>query len=208
MWVMPICCASASTARPANRLRFVDPKAELLRALQVGRGVLLDKLDGLSEFDVRRPLTPTGTNLLGLVKHLAGLEYGYLGESFGRPPVERPSWFRDDPSTEIDMWATPDESREYVVGVYQQACAHADFTVAALELNSPGYVAHWAEGHRETTLGVLLIRMVAETSQHAGHADILREQLDGRISGDTTVDAAFWDEPRAQVQAAADRFRP
>ena len=62
--------------------------------------------DGLSEYDQRRPLTPTGTNLLGLVKHLTGLEYGYFGDSFGRPSVERPTWFRDDPYTEIDMWAT------------------------------------------------------------------------------------------------------
>jgi hypothetical protein len=185
----------------------VDPKAELLRALQGSRAVVTAKLDGLSEYDVRRPLAPTGTNLLGLVKHLAGLEYGYLGEAFGRPPEERPSWFRDDPSTEIDMWATPDESREYVVDVYRKACAHADTTVTSLELSSPGYVAHWAS---ETTLGVLLIRMVAETSQHAGHADILREQLDGRIGDDgatVPADAAFWDERRAQVQAVADRFR-
>ncbi|WP_238150742.1 DUF664 domain-containing protein [Kribbella sindirgiensis] len=93
--------------------------------------------------------------------------------------------------------------------MYRQACAHSDVTVGSLELSSPGYVAHWADGDRETTLGVLLIRMVAETSQHAGHADILREQLDGRIGGNTTVaaDAAFWDNRRAQVQAAADHFR-
>ncbi|TCC18879.1 DinB family protein [Kribbella speibonae] len=187
----------------------MDPKAELSRVLQVSRTTLTSKLDGLSDYDVRRPLTPTGTNLLGLVKHLAGLEYGYLGEAFGRPPAERPSWFRDDPYDEIDMWATPDESREYIVGVYLRACAHADVTVGSLELSSPGYVAHWADGHRETTLDVLLIRMVAETSQHAGHADILREQLDGRIGGNTTIaaDAAFWDDRRGQVQAAADHFR-
>lgn len=175
-------------------------KSELLRVLQVSRTSLLSKLDGLQEYDVRRPLTPTSTNLLGLVKHLAGLEYGYLGEAFGRPPVERPSWFRDDPSTEIDMWAAPDESRGYIEGVYRQAWAHADATVGELDLDSPGYVAHWADGGRETTLGVLLIRMVAETSQHAGHADILREQLDGASS-------AFWEERRVQVQAAADVFR-
>jgi hypothetical protein len=87
---------------------MVDLKAELLKTLRTSRAVMLDKLTGLPEYDQRRPLTPTGTNLLGLVKHLAGLEYGYLGESFDRPPLERPSWFRDDPSTEIDMWATPD----------------------------------------------------------------------------------------------------
>ncbi|WP_329002860.1 DinB family protein [Kribbella sp. NBC_00709] len=175
---------------------MVDLKDELLKAMQGSRAVMLAKLDRLSEYDRRRPLVPSGTNLLGLVKHLAGMEYGYLGEAFDRPPIERPSWFRDDPFTEIDMWATPDESSEYVVGVYQQACAHSDLTVAELELNSPGHVAHWAEGHQETTLGVLLIRMVNETAQHAGHADIIRELID--------------DEPswrRTTIQQAADHYR-
>jgi hypothetical protein len=189
---------------------MVDLKAELLRVLQGSRVVMLAKLDGLSEYDRRRPSTPTGTNLLGLVKHLAGLEYGYLGESFGRPPIERPSWFRDDPYDEIDMWATPDESSDYIAGVYRQACSHSDITVAELDLDSPGHVAHWPDGHRETTLGVLLIRMVSETAQHAGHADIIRELIDGRIGGDgatVDADAAFWRDTRNSVQAAADHFR-
>ncbi|MBP2353847.1 hypothetical protein JOF29_004957 [Kribbella aluminosa] len=178
--------------------------------LQETREALVGKLEGLGEYELRRPLAPTGTNLLGLVKHLAGLEHGYLGEAVGRVPAVRPSWFRDDVSTEIDMWATPDESSAYVVGVYREIAAHSDRTVADLELDSPAYVAHWADGHRETTLGVLLIRMVAETSQHTGHADILREQLDGRLGGGTTVaaDEAFWNDRRTQVQAAADHFRP
>jgi hypothetical protein len=186
----------------------IDLKSELLGILQGSRAVMLAKLDGLSEYDRRRPSTPTGTNLLGLVKHLAGLEYGYLGASFGRPPVERPSWFRDDPYDEIDMWATPDESSDYITGVYRQACAHSDITVAELDLDSPGHVEHWADGHRETTLGVLLIRMVSETTQHAGHADIIRELTDGRI-GETTVhaDAAFWRNQRNTIQAAANHFR-
>jgi hypothetical protein len=141
---------------------IVDLKSELLSVLHGGRATMLAKLDGLSEYDRRRPATPTGTNLLGLVKHLAGLEYGYLGTSFGRPPAEPPSWFRDDPYSEIDMWATPDESSAYITTVYRQACAHSDTTIAELDLDSPGHVAHWPDGHRETTLGVLLIRMLAE----------------------------------------------
>jgi hypothetical protein len=173
-----------------------DLKAVLLAQLRSSRAVMLAKLDGLSEYDQRRPLTPSGTNLLGLVKHLAGEEYGYLGESFGRPPSERPSWFRDDPYTEIDMWATPDEPSDYITGVYRQACAHADATVAALELNSPGRVAHWAD--QETTLGALLVRMAGETAQHAGHADIVRELIDGDSAGD---------DRRATVQEAAEHFR-
>ncbi|MFI5697483.1 DinB family protein [Kribbella sp. NPDC051586] len=176
---------------------MVDVKDELLKALQGSRAVVLGKLDNLSEYDRRRPLTPTGTNLLGLVKHLAGMECGYLGEAFNRPPTERPSWFRDDPSTEIDMWATPDETSEYVVGVYRQACVHSDLTVAELDLNSPAHVTHWPDGQRETTLGALLIRMVNETAQHAGHADIIRELIDDGV----------WSDRRRTVQEAADNYR-
>jgi len=188
---------------------MIDLKAELWAPLQGSRAVLLAKLDGLSEYDRRRPLTATGTNLLGLVKHLAGMEYGYLGDSFGRHAYERPSWFRDDPYTEIDMWATPDESSDYITGVYRQACAHADVTIAELELGSPGHVAHWAEGSQETTLGVLLIRMVAETAQHAGHADIVRELIDGRVGADGSVaaDPTYRRDQRSKVRAAADYFR-
>jgi hypothetical protein len=63
-----------------------DVKHELHRKLQAVRGVLLSKLEGLTEYDMRRPMTQTGTNLLGLVKHLAGVEYTYLGASFKPPP--------------------------------------------------------------------------------------------------------------------------
>ncbi|MFC0627783.1 DinB family protein [Kribbella deserti] len=185
---------------------MTDLKAELLKVLQGSRAVVLAKLDRLSEYDRRRPATPTGTNLLGLVKHLAGLEYGYLGTSFGRPPIERPSWFRDNPYDEIDMWATPDESSDYIIGVYRRACAHSDRTVAELDLDSPGHVAHWAEGAQETTLGVLLIRMVAETAQHAGHADIIRELTDAQTRN--TEPADFWHDRHTTIRAAANHFHP
>jgi hypothetical protein len=184
-----------------------DLKLQLWAQLRGSRSKILAKLDGLSEYDRRRPLTPTGTNLLGLLKHLAGEEYGYLGEAFGRPPIERPSWFRDDPYTEIDLWAMPDESSGYIISVYRQACAHADATIGELELDSPGHVAHWSD--QETTLGALLILMASETAQHVGHADIIRELIDGRIGVDGSVDAdpKFWADRRVEVQAVADLFR-
>ncbi|HJZ04073.1 MAG TPA: DUF664 domain-containing protein, partial [Streptosporangiaceae bacterium] len=72
-----------------------DPKADLRRYLQVAREAMLWKLDGLSEYDVRRPMVPTGTNLLGLVKHLASVEFGYFGETFGRPFSERLPWLEE-----------------------------------------------------------------------------------------------------------------
>lgn len=185
-----------------------DPKEELHRKLQASRAALLSNLDHLSEYDRRRPMTPTGTNLLGLVKHLAGLEYGYLGESFGCPAPETVSWIEDGSIWQgADMWARPEESSEYIIGLYRRACAHADVVIAALGLEAPGSVAHWPEDRRETTLGVLLIRMVAETAQHAGHADIVRELIDGKGGPDQdSIDEPTWREYIAQVQAAADTF--
>jgi len=183
-------------------------KEELHRKLQAGRAVLLSKLENLSEYDRRRPMTPTGTNLLGLVKHLTGLEYGYLGESFGYPAPESMSWIEDGSIWQgADMWAKPDESSEYITGLYRRACAHADGVIAALDLQAPGSVAHWPEDRRGTTLGVLLIRMVAETAQHAGHADIIRELIDRKGGPDQdAVDEPTWREYIAQVQTAADAF--
>jgi hypothetical protein len=69
-----------------------DPKADLHRYLRTAREAVMWKLDGLGEYDVRRPLTPTGTNLLGLVKHLATVEFGYFGDCFGRPGDEPMPW--------------------------------------------------------------------------------------------------------------------
>jgi hypothetical protein len=187
---------------------MTDLKDELHRKLRASRQVLLAKLDGLSEYDRRRPLTATGTNLLGLVKHLAGLEYGYLGESFGRPATESIPWIEDGSIWQgADMWATPEESSEYIIGLYQRACAHADGVIGTLDLEARGSVAHWPADRRETTLGVLLIRMVAETAQHAGHADIVWELIDGKGGPDQDdADEATWREYVTAVQTAANTF--
>ena len=186
-----------------------DLKTVLHDHLRQSRAVILARVDDLDEYDRRRPMTPTGTNLLGLVKHLAGLEYGYLGESFGRPAPEPLSWFDDGSVWDgADLWATPEETRDYLLGLYQRAGAHADATVGALDLDAPGRVPHWPEERAETTLGVLLVRMVGETAHHAGHADIVRELVDGRAGSDTgEFGADYWKAYLARVQQAADAFR-
>ena len=183
-------------------------KEELHRRLRESRAVLLAKLEDLSEYDRRRPMTPTGTNLLGLVKHLAGLEYGYLGDSLGFPAPETMAWVEDGSIWQgADMWAKPDESTEYITGLYRRACAHADGVIAALDLDAPASVAHWPESRRNTTLGALLILMVAETAQHAGHADIVRELIDGKGGPDQDAIAdETWREYLTQVKAAASSF--
>nr|WP_233712060.1 DUF664 domain-containing protein [Kribbella turkmenica] len=79
------------------------------------RGVVLSKLDGLSEYDVRRPLTATGTNLLGLVKHLSVSEARYFSQVFDRPsPWALPPWDSDAARSEDDMWGAAHETREEI----------------------------------------------------------------------------------------------
>src|SRR4051812_28449234 len=115
----------------------------LQRYLQIARDAMVWKLEGLSEYEVRRPLTPTGTNLLGLVKHLAGVEIGYFGDTFGRPSGELLPWWADDAEDNADLWATADESRADVIGLYHRAWAHADATIEALDLDAVGEVPWW-----------------------------------------------------------------
>ena len=91
-----------------------------------------------------------------------------LGESFGHPAQESVPWIEDGSIWQgADMWAKPDESSEYITDLYRRARAHADGVIAALDLEAPGWVAHWPEGRQDTTLGFILIRMVAETACRA-----------------------------------------
>jgi hypothetical protein len=183
--------------------------ADLQRYLQQGRDGLLRSLEGLSEYDIRRPLTPTGTNLLGLVKHVAGVELGYLVEAVGREAPVLP-WNADGSVWEgADMWPLAVESREYLVDLYRSVWVLSDAAIAELPLDTPASVAWWPEDRRDTTFGHLLVRVVAETAQHAGHADILREGLDGQggRDKDDTGDDATWTAYVARIQRAADEHR-
>ncbi|MEJ7634423.1 DinB family protein [Aeromicrobium sp.] len=183
-------------------------KADLHAKLNQSRAALLGAVEGASEYDLRRPMTPTGTNLLGLVKHLIGIEHVYLGDSLGRPAPDTLPWVEDGSVWDgADMWVTAGETSEEILRLYRRACAHGDETIAVLELDSPASVPHWPEEGRVTTLGFLLIRMVAETAQHAGHAEIIRELADGRAGSDTGESGTDWPAYVAAIQAAADPFR-
>jgi hypothetical protein len=182
----------------------------LHRYLQESRDGLIASLSGLGEYDVRRPMTPTGTNLLGLVKHLTGVELGYLGDSVGRPsPISLP-WVEDDSVWDsADMWAKAEESREYLVDLYRQVWQHTDESIAQLSLDDAATVSWWPEDRRETTFGALLVRVVAETARHAGHADIIRETIDGRTgsSPEDVGDEDWWAAYLARIQESADAHR-
>jgi uncharacterized damage-inducible protein DinB len=186
-----------------------DPKGDLRRYLQVAREAMLWKLDRLSEYDVRRPMVPTGTNLLGLVKHLASVELGYFGETFGRPFSEPLPWLEEGAEPNADMWATPDESRAEIIGLYHRAWAHSDATIGALALDAVGQVPWWPPERREVTLHRILVHMIAETDRHAGQADIVRELIDGATglrqdNGNLAPgDRTWWAEYRNRLEAAA-----
>jgi uncharacterized damage-inducible protein DinB len=184
-------------------------KHDLHSYLQDAREALVWKLEGLSEYDVRRPLTRTGTNLLGLVKHVASIELGYFGETFGRPSGVPLPWYEDGAEPNADLWATPDESRDQIIGMYHHSWKHSDETIEQFPLDAVGDVIWWPAGRRKATLHRVLVHMTTETYRHAGHADIVRELIDGSaglhkdVAGMVDLDAAAWAEYRERLEAAA-----
>jgi len=197
-----------------------DEKADLKEYLQEAREALLWKLDGLSEYDIRRPMTPTGTNLLGVVKHVASVELGYFSDTFGRPFGEKLAWEVSDEDLRrlgelgpdvlvADLWATADESREEIVGLYRRVQAHSDETIDSLPLDAPGHVKWWSPGHNDVTLHRILVHVIAETHRHAGQLDIVRELIDGAVgvsqegTNMPTADKAWWEAYRAKLERVA-----
>lgn len=184
-----------------------DVKADLRLYLEDARDALLWKLEGLSEYDIRRPMTATGTNLLGLVKHLTGAEAAYFGETFGRPVEAPPLWIVGAAEPNADLWATADETREQIVDDYRRVCAHSDETIESLPLDAVGQVPWGARP--ELPLRRILVHVIAETQRHAGHADIVRELIDGttgqRPGSDNVApgDSAWWEQYRSRLEQVA-----
>ena len=195
-----------------------DEKQTLHRYLQNARGVLLWKLEGLSDYDIRRPMTPTGTNLLGLVKHCAGVESGYFGEVVGRPfPHQSDLYWGEGDDAELSwgLYATETETREQVTDFYRRIWAHSDATIEELPLDARGTVPWWPQERNNPTLHALLVHMIAETARHAGHADIIREYIDGAVGLREGVSnmppeagAAAWKQHCDKLERIARSARP
>ena len=155
----------------------MDDKAVLHHYLRRVREALVWKLDGLSERDLRLPRTPTGTNLLGLAKHVAVIQAGYFGSVFGRPSPDEAVDDDDDPNA--DLYAAASETPDDIRALYARCAAHADATIEALGLDAVGEVPWWPQERRRPTLATVLVHVIAEVGRHAGQADILREGIDG-----------------------------
>jgi uncharacterized damage-inducible protein DinB len=146
-------------------------KENLKSSLDRHRDVVLWKLEGLDEEQVRRPMTPSGTNLLGMTKHLASVEYGWFCRTFGRASDAVPY---DDDDPDADMRAESHETTADIVAYYRRAREAADRTIDELDLDALG--TSW----RGVTVSLrwVLLHMIEETARHAGHMDIVRELID------------------------------
>jgi uncharacterized damage-inducible protein DinB len=188
----------------------MDEKETLKHYLRRQHEALRWKVEGLGEYHLRQPWTRTGTNLLGLLKHVASVEIGYFGDCFGRSHGVAMPWFADDAEPNADMWATPEESTAQVLALYDRAWEVVEDTVDGLALDSPGHVPWWGD-QGDVTLHRLLVHVVAEVARHAGHADILRELADGEAGvreGSSNLpdeDEQWWADYVGRVQAAAEQ---
>ncbi|MFT4289391.1 DinB family protein [Nocardioides sp.] len=190
-----------------------DPKATLQHYLQRARDGLVMKLDGLSERELRLPRTPTGTSLLGIVKHVLNVEYGYLGLTFGREfptPGELLPLSAYDTDPQADWYATEDETAAGLLDLYRRVWAFSDETIAQLPLDAPGRVPWWPVDGADVTLHHIVVRVIDDTSRHAGQADILREHIDGAVglnpAAPNIPDDYDWPAYVARLTDLADRF--
>ncbi|HEX7104506.1 MAG TPA: DinB family protein [Acidothermaceae bacterium] len=190
-----------------------DPKSVLHHYLRETRDGLIWKLDGLTEREARMPRTPTGNNLLGVVKHCLNVEAGYFGPTFGRAfpapkelvPMEA---YDDDPQS--DWYATENETKDGLVDLYRRVGAFADETIERLPLDAPGRVPWWPSDRQNVTLQRIVVHVLYDLSRHAGHADIMREMHDGAVGWQrknvSVPDEYDWPAYVTKLTALADRF--
>jgi hypothetical protein len=190
-----------------------DPKADLQRYLRTAREALLWKLDGVGERDLRLPRTPTGTNLLGIVRHVANVEIGYFGPTFGRawPDPDHPLVVDDvdyEADPQADWWVPAEVSAAEVVDFYHRVMDFADATIDALPLDAAGSVSWW--GDEEVSLHLVITHVIADLTRHAGHADILREEVDGaaglRADVSNLPDGVDWPAYVTRLRQVAEQF--
>lgn len=190
-----------------------DPKTALHHYLQQARKDLIWKLDGLSEREARLPRTPTGNNLLGVVKHCLNVEAGYFGPTFGREfpaagelvPMQA---YDEDP--QADWYAREDETKDGLVDLYRRVAAFADETIERLPLDAVGRVPWWHPDRSEVTLARIIVHVIYDVARHGGHADIMREQYDGAVgwqpASPNVPDGYDWPAYVAKLTDLADRF--
>jgi uncharacterized damage-inducible protein DinB len=149
-----------------------DEKAVLLSFLNYLRGTVAAKAEGVDEQLARTPGVPSGTNLLGLIKHLTAAELNWFVRGYAGADIE----FAD-----LSMQLASDETGAEVLAAYRAATGRANQVIEGADDLSSLAARGTGRTPQPHTLRWILIHMIEETARHAGHADILREQLDGAI---------------------------
>ena len=154
------------------------PEKEMIEAfLDWQRATLLCKLDGVSDEDLRRPGTASGLTLLGLVKHLADVERGWFREAFAGESLPG-TWDPGDPGR---YWRIePDETTGDVLSFYQNEVDRAREITGQAGLDDAAAGAAPAD-QTPYSLRWIMFHMIEETARHIGHADLLREAIDGQV---------------------------
>jgi uncharacterized damage-inducible protein DinB len=145
---------------------------ELLeRWLDFERDAVLRKIEGASDRDARAAAVPSGVSLLGILKHLANTEQGWFHVVFAN---EAPFMIDDPSDPDADWRVGPDETAETLAALYRTMCARSREIVDSASLDD---VATYPG--KDMTLRWIVVHMIEETARHAGHADVIREILDG-----------------------------
>lgn len=137
------------------------------------RRAMLEVCAGLSEEGLRRSVVPSGTTLLGIVKHLAYVERGWFQENVANEPFDYP-FPEDDP--DADFRIGDDETSEQIFELYRAACERSRAALAAASLDDPILNP---KRSRDYNVRWVVVHMIEETARHVGQADIIREQIDG-----------------------------
>lgn len=149
-------------------------EAEMLRSfLDYLRGVMLRKVAGLSEDDLRRTTSKSTLTLLGILKHLAYVERAWFRMRFAGEDVAHPSTEADP---DADFRAEPHETAEEIASLYRSEIEHANRIAAGASLDD---LSVWEAPRDKVSMRWILVHMIEETARHLGHADLIRESIDG-----------------------------
>jgi hypothetical protein len=160
----------------SERVSAAGERVILETFLDLYREVIRNKVSGLSDEGAVRRLVPSATTPGGIVKHLRWVELNWFQRVLaGRPESDfpPPPWSDEDPDGDFRL--EPGETLAQVLADYDAECERSRATAARYSLDDTG--THRRMG--ATSLRWIYIHMIEETARHAGHADILREQLDG-----------------------------
>lgn len=143
-------------------------KGELLAFLAFLRDAVVRKLEGVGDDQARRSPVGSGTSLIGLVKHLCAVEAYWIHRRVAGLEVAV--------GADRGLDVGPDDTVAAVVAGYRAVAARSDELLAACDLDAP-----LGRSRQGRSAGWVLVHLVEETARHAGHADILRELIDGTV---------------------------